>query len=52
MNKCTKLRELLAWENPLIMPDAYDPISAKMIEKWVLMLFNVLVIVLLWLIRL
>lgn len=33
MNKCTKLRELLAWENPLIMPDAYDPISAKMIEK-------------------
>jgi len=33
MDKCAKLRELLASENPLVVPDAYDPISAKMIEK-------------------
>lgn len=32
MDKCTKLRELLTSQDPLIMPDAYDPISAKMIE--------------------
>jgi 2-methylisocitrate lyase-like PEP mutase family enzyme len=33
MDKCEKLRKLLEKENPLIMPDAYDPLSAKMIEK-------------------
>lgn len=33
MDKCAKLKELLSSENPLIMPDAYDPISAKIIEK-------------------
>jgi len=33
MNQSQKLRELLASEKPLVMPDAYDPISARMIEK-------------------
>lgn len=33
MDKCEQLRELLAHEKPLIMPDAYDPLSAKLIEK-------------------
>ena len=33
MNQSQKLRELLTTEKPLVMPDAYNPISAKMIEK-------------------
>lgn len=32
MNRSTTFRKLLSSEKPLIMPDAYDPISARMIE--------------------
>ena len=33
IDKSKKLRELLKTEKPLVMPDAYDPISAKIIEN-------------------
>ena len=33
MNKCKKLKKLLNSSETLIMPDAYDPISARLIEK-------------------
>jgi 2-methylisocitrate lyase-like PEP mutase family enzyme len=33
MNICTRLRELLNSGTTLVMPDAYDPISARIIEK-------------------
>lgn len=33
MNKCKKLKKLLNSSETLIMPDAYDPISARIIEK-------------------
>jgi 2-methylisocitrate lyase-like PEP mutase family enzyme len=33
INQCQKLRELLNSKQPLVMPDAYDSISARMIEK-------------------
>ncbi len=32
MNKSTVLRELITSPEPLVMPDAYDPLSAKLIE--------------------
>lgn len=32
-DQCQKLRELLKSEKLLLMPDAYDPLSAKMIES-------------------
>ena len=32
MNKCRLLRSLLASERPLVMPDAYDGLSARLIE--------------------
>lgn len=33
MNMCTRLKELLNTGTTLVMPDAYDPISARIIEK-------------------
>ncbi len=33
MNMCTRLKELLKSGTTLVMPDAYDPISARIIEK-------------------
>lgn len=33
MDRCKQLRELLNNGNTLIMPDAYDPISARIIER-------------------
>jgi 2-methylisocitrate lyase-like PEP mutase family enzyme len=33
MDQSQKLRKLLSLEKPLVMPDAYDPISALMIQK-------------------
>ena len=32
MNKSKKLKELLNSEETLIMPDAYDPVSARLVE--------------------
>ena len=33
MDQSQKLRKLLSHKQPLVMPDAYDPISAMMIQK-------------------
>ena len=33
MNSRAALRELLQTEHPLVMPDAYDPLSARIIES-------------------
>ena len=33
MNQSKQLKELIVSNEPLIMPDAYDPISARLIEK-------------------
>lgn len=33
MNKSTVLRELITSAEPLVMPDAYDPLSARLIES-------------------
>jgi 2-methylisocitrate lyase-like PEP mutase family enzyme len=33
MSKCTQLRNLLSSHVPLVMPDAYDPLSARIIES-------------------
>jgi 2-methylisocitrate lyase-like PEP mutase family enzyme len=33
MDKITRLRELLASDDTLVMPDAYDPLSARIIES-------------------
>ena len=32
MDKCYELKQLLSAEDTLVMPDAFDPISAKRIE--------------------
>jgi len=42
MNKSRILKNLLNSNETLIMPDAYDPVSAKLIEKEQFKAYNVL----------